>query len=143
LGADIGEADLAAQIAAARKRHQVKRDRGLVAVAASYDAERDRVVIEMSSGLQLAVPVKLITDLNGATRAQLASVTVDELGDGLHWRSLDVAVSVLGLLYKHLGYTAVKRASAAAGGRRSSEAKAAAARENGKRGGRPRRTAKP
>jgi hypothetical protein len=130
------------QIAAARAKQSQLRNGGLVAVSARYDRASRRVLVEMSSGLLVGVPVAAIASLAGANDAQLEQVDVDELGSGLRWDALDADVSVQGILFKQLGYSAVRRSAAAAGGRAKTDAKAAAARANGRKGGRPKGTTK-
>jgi len=110
-----------------------------VAVRAHYDADDRRIVVEMSSGIRIAFPVRLIPELKKATATELADVTVDELGYGLHWEALDVDVSVLGLLAELVGERTMFAMAGRVGGSAKSEAKAAAARANGAQGGRPRK----
>ncbi|MGC8486116.1 MAG: DUF2442 domain-containing protein [Candidatus Baltobacteraceae bacterium] len=92
--------------------------------------------LELRNGASVTIPISEIEELAGKPAEELAKVTVDPLGEGLLWPSLDVGISAPGLLHDFFGY--VTRAKIArAGGRRSTPAKAAAARANGRKGGRP------
>jgi hypothetical protein len=124
---------------AATARSRERRSRGELAVSAHYEPERRRVHVELVSGTALAVPVKLIQGLERARPAQLANVHVVGRGYGLHWPDLDVDLAVPDLIAGSLGTRAWMRALAKRGGERTSPAKTAASRENGKRGGRPRK----
>ena len=62
---------------------------------------------------------------------------MDASGGGLRWNSLDVDVSVPGLLLSALGVDERLRHLASLAGRVSTDAKARAARANGRKGGRP------
>jgi hypothetical protein len=106
------------------------------AVRAWYDAERDLVMFEMGNGCVFGFPSREGQGLEGATPEQLAQVDADtNCGVALHWEELDADISVPGIMFDLLnvrGWYAKWLGSA------TSEAKAAAARENGKKGGRPR-----
>ena len=137
-----------AQIARALKGHSTaaakgrdRRKRGDLAASARYEPDRNRVHVELLSGSALAIPVELIQGLKGATPAQLREVVVTGRGYGLYWQALDVDVAVPDLIAGSLGTRAWMRALAKQGGKSTSVAKAAAARENGRRGGRPRKQA--
>jgi hypothetical protein len=72
----------------------------------------------------------------------LAQIEILGLGLGLHWEQLDVDLSVPGLLAGLFGTKAyMDRQRAARAGAATSVAKAAAARRNGRKGGRPRKSA--
>lgn len=109
------------------------------AEAARYDAVSGRVVVELTNGCAFAFPARHAQGLEEATDAQLAQVQLLGQGFGLHWEELDVDLSVPGLL---AGLFGTARWMAARAGRATSPAKAAAARENGRRGGRPRKAAR-
>lgn len=135
--AQVGKALSGHPSAAARGR--ARRQRGELAASVRYEPNRNRVHVELVSGSAIAVPVRLLQGLEGAKPAQLRRVTITGRGFGLHWAELDVDVSVPDLIAGSLGTRAWMRALAKRGGSRTSGVKAAAARENGKRGGRPRK----
>ena len=109
------------------------------AAGARYDGASGRVVVELTNGCTFAFPARLAQGLERATDEQLAAVEILGAGSGLHWEDLDVDLSVPGLLAGLLG-TAAWMAGRA--GSATSPAKAAAARANGRRGGRPRASAR-
>ena len=135
------ESEILAQIPAARARAARARRAGRRASSATYDAQRRRVVVELTNGYLLGVPVAAVPALANATVAQLAAVEVSPGGGGLRWETLDVDLSVPGLLLAALGRAEQRRELARLAGQVRSEAKAAAARVNGARGGRPRKAA--
>ena len=108
------------------------------AARASYRARGDALRIELTNGAAITIPVKLIPDLKQATRSDVQSVEVLGRGSGLHWESLDLDLSVSGLVSSLFSGPEWMTELGRAGGQRSSAAKAAAARRNGRKGGRPR-----
>lgn len=112
------------------------------AVSAEYDARQNRLVVSLSSGVIVMVPVHLMQALAGADPEALNEVEISPSGLALHWPSLDADVYLPSLMQ---GVFGTKRWMAAqlgaAGGRATSIAKAAAARQNGAKGGRPRKQA--
>ncbi len=135
----LSDAEIRAQIPAARARGAAQRKKGLHAVSAHYDRKAQRVVLELTSGFQFAFPVRAIPALGAATSAQLAAVVVDPSGISLHWDALDVDLSVPGLLLSVIGEKEQRRQLASFAGKVTSAAKANAARANGAKGGRPKR----
>ncbi|HEX8905069.1 MAG TPA: DUF2442 domain-containing protein, partial [Longimicrobiaceae bacterium] len=115
------------------------------AASATYDRATGRVVIELTNGCSFAFPGKLGQGLRGATPEQLAAVEVMAGGRALRWDELDVDLGVAPLVSGIFGSAAwmreLRSEMARAGGRVSSPRKAVAARENGKKGGRPRKEA--
>lgn len=108
------------------------------AVSASYDGTRRRVHVELSSGIQVAVPADLLEELTGASSGQLDVIEVTPSGLGLHWPQLDADVYVPAMLQGIFGSRSWMAAQlGAAGGKATTPAKATAARENGRKGGRP------
>jgi len=128
-----------AQFEAARQRGD-ERLRGPCAVAARYDAGRGRVVITLSTGVELGLLPRDVEGLAGAAAADLRMVEVDAVGLGIHFPRLDADLYVPALLEGVLGSRSWMAARLGAGGGQArSPAKVAAARENGRRGGRPRK----
>ena len=100
------------------------------------------MIVGLDYGLELAFPPRLAQGLEHATPADLAINEISPLGDGLHWPAIDADLYVPGLLQGVFGSKSwMARHPGAAGGRARSAAKVAAARENGHKGGRPRKRA--
>jgi hypothetical protein len=117
-----------------------RREDGPVAVSARYDRGRGRIVVGLSTGLELAFPPYMAEGLAGAAPAALAAIEITPSGLGLHWPQLDADLYVPGLLGGVFGSRRwMAERLGAAGGRARSAEKAAASRENGKRGGRPKK----
>ena len=123
-----------AQIDAALERGRIANQTEARANGAHYDRDRQELVLELTSGVRVLVPVGLVQGLEAATSDQRAQVEILGSGSGLHWVELDVDLSVPGLLAAVIG---TKSHMARLAGRSRSEAKTAAARENGMKGGRP------
>jgi len=108
------------------------------AAAIRYDDQHKAMVVDLTNGCTFTFPPRLVQGLEEATEAELRGVEILGSGSGLSWESLDVDLSVPGLLNGLFG-TAAHMARLA--GRATSPAKAAAARANGAKGGRPRKSA--
>lgn len=108
------------------------------AAAARYDRERGAVVLELAGGVSLSFDPARLRWLDGLTPDQLACVRVSLGGAGLRWDEPDVDLSVPGVVALLLD---LDRWAPRYLGQTRSEAKARAARENGRKGGRPRRAA--
>jgi Protein of unknown function (DUF2442) len=118
-----------------------ERLRGPRAESAHYDAGRNRIIVRLTTGVELGFAPRDVEGLQHASADDLKVIEVEGFGLGIHFPKLDADLYVPALLQGVLGS---KRWLAeqldAAGGRARSAAKAAASRENGKRGGRPRRS---
>jgi Protein of unknown function (DUF2442) len=124
----------------ATKRGERRRANEPAAVAARYDRARDRVVIELSSGYEVAFPPRRAQGLERAKPADLAVIEISPSGFGLHFPKLDADLWLPALLEGVFGSRRWMAARLGAhGGRAKSKAKARAARANGERGGRPRK----
>lgn len=108
------------------------------AARAHYRALENALHIELTNGAAITLPVKLIPSLKRARPKDIRAVAVLGRGGGLHWESLDLDLSVPGLVSSVFAGTAWLAELGRVGGRRTSAAKTAAARRNGRRGGRPR-----
>lgn len=128
------DSHLVAATAAGKER----RRRGDLAVSADYDPRSKRLCIELASGVAVIVPITTVQGLADIAASKIKSVQIDGNGYGLHWPELDLDVSVPGLIAGCFGTRVWMTALARHGGKSTSAAKASAARENGKKGGRPR-----
>ncbi|MDE0029991.1 MAG: DUF2442 domain-containing protein [Deltaproteobacteria bacterium] len=131
-----------AEFEKAQTQARVERDAGHVH-AARFDRRRRRVIVRLNTGVELTFPAALAEGLAGASPDELAEIEISPTGLGLHWPRLDADLYVPTLLQGVFGSRNwMASHMGAAGGRSRSLAKAAAARENGRKGGRPRRGAK-
>jgi hypothetical protein len=111
------------------------------AVAARYDRRSKRIVVRLSSGLDIAFPTRDAQGLESAKPEQLDPIEISPSGLGLHFPKLDADLYLPALLEGFLGSTAWMAARLGArGGKATSSAKISAARANGRLGGRPRKT---
>ena len=129
--------DIDAALARARQFEASREDRR--AVRAKYEGNGDRVVVFLSDGVIVSIPRDYLQGLQDATRAQLSNIEVVGGGTGLHWPHLDADHYVPGLLNQVFGTKRWMSELGQRGGSSRSAAKASAARENGAKGGRPRK----
>jgi hypothetical protein len=109
--------------------------------SACYRPRTRRLEITLTNDISVLVPVAYIEGLHNATAADLREIQIFGLGSALVFPALDVVVSVHGLIDGVFGSKAWMREIGRSGGSVKSPAKSAAARENGKKGGRPRKVA--
>ena len=130
------------------EQFEVARQRGAArlqgphAVAARYDAGRGRLVITLSTGVELGLAPRDVEGLAGASTEDLRVVEVDAMGLGVHFPRLDADLYVPALLEGVLGSRHWMAARSGAAGKEVRGAgKATAARENGGLDSRPRKAA--
>lgn len=133
-------AAILAQLAAARRRERGARRAGLRATAVRLERGTDRIVLELTNGCTFAFPAALLPAVAALPRPARRRVTLDPSGIALRWVEFDLDYSIPGLLLAALTPAERTRELAAIAGRATSPAKARAARENGRKGGRPRGT---
>ena len=129
-----------AQYAAANAAGRALAKRGELAIAVAYVPHDHRLRVELASGIALLVPVARVQGLADAKPAAIRKVEITGKGLGLYWPSLDLDLSVPDLVAGCFGTKAWMRMLAQHAGRATSSAKVASSRENGKKGGRPRKT---
>ncbi len=129
-----------AAIEQAERRMATRQAEAARAVAARYDRRVARVMVTLSNGLELAFPPQLAEGLAGAKPADLAVIEITPSGLGLHWPNLDADLYLPSLLQGIFGSPRwMAGLMGRSGGLARSAAKSAAARENGRKGGRPRK----
>ena len=92
----------AEQFAAAQARGEA-RLRGPRAERAHYDAGRDRVIVRLTTGVEIGFAPRDAEGLQQASRDDLATIEVDALGLGIHFPKLDADFYVPALLEGVLG----------------------------------------
>ena len=107
-------------------------------VSVRYDRRISRIVITLSTGLDLSFAPKSAQGLEHAHPADLMDIEVTPSGLGIHFPRLDADIYLPALLEGLLGSKKWLAEQGRKGGKASTAAKVAAARENGKLGGRPR-----
>jgi len=118
------------------------RDAGPTAVSATYDRRSDRVVVRLTSGIDIGFSPHDTQGLESAKPAQLDPIEISPSGLGLHFPKVDADLYLPALLEGVFGsrrWTAARLAEG--GGRSGGAAKSTASRKNGRLGGRPRKTA--
>ena len=113
--------------------------RGPLAVAAGYAKKRIRV--ELDNGCFFEFPCENAQGLRGAKAADLKVIEIQSSGLGLHWPKLDADLYVPALVKGVLGSKNWMAQIGSAGGSAKSVAKTTASRQNGYKGGRPRKKA--
>lgn len=104
-----------------------------------YDAQAREVVISLPGQMKLSFPPYTVQGLDIATEEDLRSIELVDDGCGLRIERIDVDISIPGLLQGLRGSPKWMAAHLGrAGGSALTQRKAEAARENGKKGGRPR-----
>jgi len=126
--------------AAANKRAEERSRKTPTATAVRYDRRIGRIVIDLSSGIEVAFRPNDAQGLERAKIEDLAEIEISPSGLGIHFPRLDADLYLPALLEGFLGSRRWMAAEMGKrGGKATSDAKAAAARENGRLGGRPRK----
>lgn len=124
----------------AAKARGEARMQGPRAESAHYDAGRNRVIVRLTTGVEIGLVPRDVEGLQTASADDLKVIEVEALGLGIHFPRLDADLYVPALLEGILGSRRWMAARlGAAGGATKTAARAAASRENGKLGGRPRK----
>ena len=126
------------EFAAANRRSADRARTTPIATDARYDRNTDRVVIGLSSGIEVAFRPRSAQGIEHAKPHQLAKIEITPSGLGLHFPKLDADIYLPALLEGFLGSRRWLAAEMGKnGGKAKSKAKSAASRRNGKLGGRP------
>ena len=110
------------------------------AVAARYDSKSGRIVISLSSRVDVSFSPRDAQGLGQAKPSQLEEIEITPSGFGIHFPALDADLYLPGILEGFLGSKSWMAARLGrSGGQSRSKAKKAAARANGRLGGRPKK----
>jgi len=127
---------------AATRRAKRKQATTPMAVAVHYNKKANRVVISLSTKVEVMFNPADVEGLEDATPSQLAHIEITPSGFGLYFPQVDADIDVPNLLEGTMGSRKWMAARlGAAGGRSRSLPKRTAARANGTLGGRPRKSA--
>ncbi len=111
------------------------------AVSVHYDRRIGRIMVRLSTGLDLAFSPHDAQGLESATPTQLNTVEISPSGFGIHFPKLDADLYLPALLEGFLGSRRwMASRLGAVGGKSRSAAKTSAAKRNGRSGGRPRKS---
>ena len=128
----------------ANRRATARARRTPRATEVRYDRDRDRLIIALSTGMEVTFRPLHAQGLEAAKPHQLDAVEISPSGLGIHFPKADADLYLPALLE---GFMGSKRWMAARlgkiGGSASTAVKAAAARRNGRLGGRPRKIKQP
>lgn len=112
------------------------------AVSARYDRRIGRVLVNLSTGLDISFSPRSAQELETATWEQLQEIEITPTGFGLHFPAIDADIYIPALLEGYFGSEKWMAARLGArGGKVRSAAKARASRANGRLGGRPKQVA--
>ncbi len=136
----LDKAELGAQIARARSIGRAADRSEPRAKGVRFDRRTGLMEIALSNGCFFSFPATGAEGLETASPDELKRVEILGNGYALRWDSLDVDLTVPGLLAGRLGSRRwMAEEMGRAGGGVRSVAKARAARRNGRKGGRPRK----
>jgi len=129
---------------AANRRAADRLQNAPIATDARYDRGTDRVVIALSSGIEVAFAPRQAQEIAHAKPHQLDKIEITPSGLGIHFPKLDADLYLPALLEGFLGSRRwIAAQMGRIGGKASTKAKSAAARRNGKLGGRPKKIKEP
>ena len=129
-----------AEVKRAEGRMQARLKAAPWAVSAHYDRRVARIVVRLNTGLELAFPPHFAEGLAHAKPDDLSDIEITPSGLGLHFPKLDADLYLPALLEGVFGSREwMARQLGRLGGAVKSPAKINAARENGRKGGRPRK----
>lgn len=120
-------------------RGRKRLEKATIATTVSYDAKQDAIIVELSNDCAVRIPRRNVSEFAELRTAEMNNIRLSAIGDAIAVGSHDVHVDVGGLLRDVFPASLLGKRFAALGGKATSAAKARAARENGARGGRPRK----
>jgi hypothetical protein len=113
------------------------------AIAAQYDRAAGRIVVHLSSRLDVSFSPRDAQGLENAKPSQLDEIEISPSGLGIHFPKLDADLYLPSLLEGFLGSRRwMASRLGRVGGKSRSAAKRAASKANGRMGGRPKKAAR-
>ena len=97
------------EYARARALGHHERAAGLHATSVNFDAAQRRVILELTSGYMIGIPITQFPEIQHASDAELAKGEVLGGGAQLHWESLDADYSVPALIHSAVGAKSIAR----------------------------------
>ena len=97
------------------------------------------LIVELTNGRRLALPIEDLQGLENAAAKQLQNIEMLGLGTGINFPDIDVGFYVPSLIEGVYGNRRWMSELGKRGGSAKTEAKRAASRQNGAKGGRPRK----
>ena len=122
----------------ARARKKVKKATPLDVVGARYDRKNDMICLDLRKGVQVKLPRSQVRELARASKDDVAKIEIQPGGDGITFRRINADIYVPGLLAEELAGLFGRAMGKKARGH-TSKRKAKASRENGRKGGRPKK----
>jgi general stress protein YciG len=136
----VSEEELDAQIARAKTAAIESDATEPRAASVSFDQSSGLVVIALKNGAFFSFPPSLVQGLGEAPPEDLSDVWLDASGSSVHWDRLDADFEIAGLVAGVFGTRSWMSEMGRKGGQATSLVKAEAARNNGKKGGRPKKS---
>jgi hypothetical protein len=129
-----------AEIDAALRKAKLH-DSDPVALTVEHIPRLNLLIVGLSNGRRLVLPVEDVQGLDSATHKQFQNYELLGRGTGIHFPDLDVDLYVPALIEGVYGNRRWMAQLGKKGGAAKTEAKRLAAQANGAKGGRPKRTA--
>ncbi|MEP0917845.1 DUF2442 domain-containing protein [Leptolyngbya sp. DQ-M1] len=136
---EISEAELESQITQAKAAWVQAASTEPCAESVKFYPRKLQYTIALTNAAQFSFPVSLLRELAEASIEELSDVHLSGDGGSIHWEILDVDFSISGLVTRILGTKLSMIELGRQGGKKRTIAKSEAARQNGKKGGRPRK----
>jgi hypothetical protein len=144
---DFGPDEIESQVAAALATESG--EGGVGGLHILYQRTKNRYQVNLSNGVDIAFPPRLIEGLAGRSARELGDVHILSDGDTIEWEQLDLHLSLSALMAGCFGNTAwnekvaamLRKEAASRAGQGKSERKSASSKANGALGGRPRKPA--
>jgi hypothetical protein len=135
------DAEFDAQIDAWREKYGDQDDNEPLAETVRYDQRLKLLLVGLTNGQRLALPIENLQGLKSATVKQLQKVEIHNLGTAISFPDLDADFYVPSLMKGLYGNRRWMAELGKRGGAATTEAKQIAARTNGAKGGRPKKVA--